>query len=595
MKDLLLEVERPGRYIGSEFNSLSKNDLKKGLKFAICFPNTYEIGMSNLGLRIIYGLLNSQSDIRCERFFLPAPDMLGFIKSAKHTRHTKYTSAAKLSSLESGRSLSEFDIVGFSLQYELDYTNVLHMLDISNLPFLSKERNQAHPLIIAGGPALGNPEPIAEFFDIILIGEAEEALLELIAEFRKWTHTLDRSSLLEKLAKIEGVYVPGLYEPSYRRNRSFKDLRVRSDRMPSSVKRRFVKDLDAVFFPTSWITPYISIVHDKILVELMRGCPHSCYFCQARVFYFPFRIRSKEKVLQLAYEAQEASGYEALGLLGLSVSDHPQIKDILNSLIEIFRSQCVAVSLGSLRPTSIISELLEQIVQIKKGGLTLAIESGSAWLRKLINKQVDLEATKNLIAKASDLGFRKIKLYFMYGLPFEEEKDLEAIADTIYELSQIRGKGGRRLFFTISINPFVPKAHTVFQWHPMDDLETLEKKRRFLKSAVFKRLKTVKLDFRSAESSFIEAIFSRGDRRLSKVIIEAFRKGAILDSYGDYFKFSLWQEALETTGLDVNHYVYRNISLDEKLAWDHIDINYSKEKLKSEYEKVCQFAGDRQP
>ncbi len=581
MQDPLLKVKKPGRYIGSEFNSVVKSRSNVAVKFAICFPDFYEVGMSNLGLRIIYGLLNKREDCLCERFFLPDMDMLGLIRGGEF----------KFGSIESGCGMKDFDLIGFSISHELTYTSILHILDIAGIPFYSKDRDEQHPLIIAGGPALSNPEPVADFFDLILIGEAEDALPQLIDEFKAWRNKLSRKELLLKLSNIEGIYVPSLFEPQYNKDNSFQCLKPVLDGA-NIVKHRSVKDLDASFYPVDWLVPYVAIVQDRIYLEVMRGCPHACHFCQARVFYSPLRFRSKERILKLALEAQEKSGYEELSLLGLSSSDHPEIQEIASSLIDCLKSQCFSVSLGSLRPDVKIEKLLETIAGVKKTGLTLAIESASPRLRKLINKKVDLEALKKLVAFSYRRGYRRIKLYLMFGLPFETQEDLSSIPELIHELGRIDGAFRRDLNFTLSLNPFIPKPHTVFQWHAFEGMDSLEKKQQFLKSAILKKMRNVKIDFRSLQGSFIEAILSRGDRRLSKFIFAAFKNGAILDSYSDHFNFDCWQKALESSNVDLDYYLYRRIPLEENLAWDIIEMGVSKEKLKTDFLEVLNQAGE---
>lgn len=585
MQDPLLSVKKPGRYIGGEFNSVIKSKSGILVKFAICFPDFYEVGMSNLGLRIIYGLLNNIADCLCERFFLPDLDMLALIRNG----------GFKFGSLESGCEMKDFDIVGFSISHELTYTSILHILDIAGIPLYSKDRDEHHPLIIAGGPALGNPEPVADFFDIVLIGEAEDALPQLISEFKILHKKLNRRELLEKLSQIEGLYVPSLFEPQYNEDKHFKCLKPARDTKINPVKRRFVKDLDASFYPVDWIVPYVSIVQDRIFLELMRGCPHKCHFCQARVFYSPLRFRSKDKLMQLALLAQEKSGYEELSLLGLSSSDHPDIQEIAGSLINCLKSQCVSVSLGSLRPAVKIEKLLETISGAKKTGLTLAIESASSRLRKLINKNVDLKALKELIAFSYRRGYRRIKLYFMFGLPFETQEDLSLIPELICELGLIDGVFRRDLNFTLSLNPFIPKPHTVFQWHAFEAASSLEQKQKFLKSAILKKMRNVKIDFRSLNTSLVEALLSRGDRRISKLIFTAFKNGAILDSYSDYFNFSYWQNAFDSCNIDIDYYLYRRIPVEENLAWDIIDMGISKEGLKEEFRKNLNQAEKETP
>ncbi len=583
MEDILLKVKKPSRYIGAEVNSVVKDWEDSSLKFAICFPGLYEVGMSNLGLRIIYGLLNSQNDYLCERLFMPDLDMLKLINNNE----------AKFSSLESGRALRDFDIIGFSIQHELDYTNILHMLKLGGIPFYSQERTSNYPLIIAGGPGLSNPEPVAEFFDLILIGEAEEALLEVMSQIKDCRSKLNRRELLEHLANIEGIYVPALYQPIYDSHSNFQSLVAKSKAAPKAIKHRFVKNLDSSFFPTHWLVPYIQIVHDKILLELMRGCPRSCNFCQARVFYSPLRLRSKDRIIELALSAQSASGYEEISLLGLSACDHPFIAEIVTKLIDEFKDKRVAVSLGSLRPTPAISSLLDKVSQIKKSGLTLAIESASEWLRNILNKKVDLEELKQLVEKCYYQGYRRIKFYFMFGLPFENQEDLKAIAELLYTLAHMGGVFKRDILFTVSINPFIPKPQTVFQWHPMEELASLKTKKSFLISQIAKKLRYVKVDFRSLEASLLEALLARGDRRFSKLIIEAFERGAIFDSYGDCFDFSIWQEAFEQVKLNIADYAYKQIPTNRDLPWDHIDMGFDKQKLRKDYEDILEIGRKR--
>jgi radical SAM family uncharacterized protein len=503
--EFFLKVKKPGRYLGREWNICCKETEEARIKFALGFPDLYEVGMSNLGLRILYGLLNEVPDVACERFFAPDIDMEQLLLE----------SGRGICSLESARPLKEFDFLGFSLGYELSYTNVLNILRLANIPLRSGERDKRYPLVIAGGPCCVNPEPMHSFFDMFVIGEAEEAILEIIDLYRRIAPlfrkgTLSKEELLIEFSRIEGVYAPVLYEAHYEAGR-FKELRPRLRELPLRIKKRFVADLENAYFPVKWLVPYIQIIHDRITLELMRGCPYACRFCQARLQYFPFRRRSPAKALELALAAYKCTGYEELSLAGLSLGDYPGIEELIKKLVDFFQDKAVAVCVPSLRPKGIIGDISSAVAAIKKTGLTLAPEAASEKLRRIINKELNLEELEATLVGAYRLGYRHVKLYFLAGLPGEEGSDLEAIIQFCEQASRLR----KRLNLPpaevhTSVNTLIPKPHTAFQWFAGLGLEAMRHKEHYLKSRLKSR--KIKLDFHPPEMSFLEALLSRGDR-----------------------------------------------------------------------------------
>ncbi|MCX5700938.1 MAG: TIGR03960 family B12-binding radical SAM protein [Candidatus Omnitrophica bacterium] len=578
-EDILLNVRKPAQYIGREFNCIRKDFEKCRIKFAISFPDLYEVGMSNLGLRIIYGLLNNLSDVVCERVFSPQPDLEEILRA----------SSRELLTLESGRRLIEFDFLGFSLGSELDYTNVLNILELGGLPLKAQLRNQSHPLVIGGGPATMNPEPMHEFFDFFVIGEAEELTLEIIDLYRSCkdeykSAKMSKQDLLLKLSQLEGVYVPSFYKVDYDQTGKVLEFKPKINGISSKVKKRIIPDLNLSYYPLSWLVPYIEIIHDRITLEIMRGCPNKCRFCQARSQYFPFRQRNRENILNLAQELYNCTGYDELSLAGLSVSDHAQLEEISVDLMKLFDTKGVGLSLPSIKAKALVGEVSSIIAKFKKTSLTFAPEAGTERLRNVLCKDFNSEEFFSSLERSYLSGYQHVKLYFMIGLPGEREEDLDAIVDFSIRVSELRRKAGLPAAgVNISINALIPKPHTPFQWFPMQDLEAIKIKQEYI-SKKTKKNRRIKLSFHNSTMSFIEGIFSRGDRRLSKVVLNAFKKGARLDAWSDYFNFDIWISAFREEGIDPDFYLAAKDKF-ELLPWDFIDTRIDKEALILEFNK----------
>ena len=578
IEDLFVNVHRPAQYLGNEWNASQKDFASSLVSFALGFPDLYEVGMSNLGLRIIYGVLNNMPGVVCERFFALEADMEASLKNAKR----------RLFSWESNQALINFDLLGFSLGSELNYTNVLSILDLAGLPLESALRNQEYPLVIAGGPCTLNPEPLADFFDLFIIGEAEEAIVELLHLYRKYKDDyraarLSKEDLLIELSKIQGVYAPSLYQPDYNADAELINFSPRFSGLPLKIKKRIVSDFDAAYFPCNWMVPYVQTIHDRITLEIMRGCANRCRFCQARSQYYPLRIRSKEKIISLAKLAQSSSGYEELSLAGLSVGDYPGIEDLVSDLTNSFSQQAVNLSLPSLKAKALLGNVSTLIAKIKKTGLTFAPEAGTHRLRQAMAKDFSEEEFFQAIAQAYRAGYQHLKLYFLIGLPGERQEDLQGIIDFAQAASDEKRKiNGSAAQINISINPLIPKPHTPFQWLKMDALEVIKEKQHYLKSHC--KNKRLKFNFHDFQMGFLEGVLSRGDRLLGKVILLAYQKGARFDAWSNHFSFSKWQEAFSESGINPQRY------LDEKstssvLAWDFIDTGIAKEDLLAELNK----------
>jgi radical SAM family uncharacterized protein len=578
LDDILLQVNKPARYIGQEWNVSRKIFDKAYIKFVLCFPDLYELGMSNLGLRIIYGILNAIPDVTCERIFSCQEDMQDLLRQRK----------LEIFSLESKKMLREFDIVGFSLGSELDYTNVLNILEMGSIPLKADSRDQTNPLVIAGGPCVLNPEPVHDFFDFFVIGEAEDLILEVIDLYRREkdkfkSKKTSRQDLLTMFAQIEGIYVPSLYEVKYNSKGAIQEFRPKREGAPVRIKKRFVKDFGASYFPSDWLVPYIQIVHDRITLEIMRGCPNSCRFCQARSQYYPLRIRNPDNVLNLARDTYSRTGYEELSLAGLSVGDYPHMGILVTDLLKFFKEKAVGISLPSLKAKQIVGHLSSLVACVKKTGLTFAPEAGTVRLRNIIGKDFDEEAFFKVIEQASLTGYRHVKLYFMIGLPTEDKKDLDAIADlTMHVLESLNSIKNKARYVNISINTLIPKPHTPLQWFDMADVEKIKDKQNYLKNKI--RNKRAILNFHNRYMSFIEGILSRGDRRLSQVVLSAFKRGAKFDAWGNYFAINSWIGAFKECDIEPELYL-KERSTHEFLPWDFIDIGIEKETLIQEFNK----------
>ena len=571
LDELLLTVQKPGRYTGGEWNSIKKEWTPDRVKFLLAFPDVYEVGMSNLGVKILYGVLNGRDDCLCERTFSPWRDFEAVLRNNQ----------IELFSLESRRPIKDFDIIGFSLAYELSYTNVLNLLDLGGITRIASERSDDEPLVIAGGPACFNPEPMADFMDAFVIGDGEEVVGEIVDT---WKETRDqgppptrqragqagsRKRLLRKLAQIKGVYVPSLYKVEYNGDGTIGKFFPVADGVSATIEKRIVKDLDKAFYPTNQIVPNIQIVHDRIAIEIMRGCKHACSFCQATAIYRPCRERSKGRILELAKAAYGATGYDEISLLSLSSVDHSGLKDIVKDLNTAFYQKAVSISVPSLRIEDTLKDLPFLISRVKKSGLTFAPEAGSERLRKAVNKNIDIDKLFEAVFESFRAGWRHVKLYFMIGLPGEETDDLLKIAELIYKVSDARRAiDGKSASVTASINPFVPKPHTRLERVAMDSTETLEEKKAFLKDAM--RSRFVELDFHPFNMSYLEAVFATGDRRLGRVISEAWKRGARFDGWQDLFDFALWTESFAASGVDPRFYANREKGSGEILPWSFI-------------------------
>ncbi|MFH0918343.1 MAG: TIGR03960 family B12-binding radical SAM protein [Candidatus Omnitrophota bacterium] len=578
IEDLLVNVHRPAQYLGNEWNAGQKDFSSAGLSFALGFPDLYEVGMSNLGLRIIYGVLNNIPDVICERFFAPEEDMEAALKSARR----------RFFSWESNQELISFDLLGFSLGSELNYTNVLSILDLAGLPLESGLRNQGYPLVIGGGPCTLNPEPLADFFDLFIIGEAEEAVVELLDLYRKYKDDykaarLTKEDLLIQLAKIEGVYAPALYRADYDPGGSLVNFSPRFASLPLKIKKRIVSDFDAAYFPDHWMVPYVQTIHDRITLEIMRGCPNRCRFCQARSQYYPLRLRSKEKIISLADLAYACSGYEELSLAGLSVGEYPGIETLVADLTDRFSQRAVNLSLPSLKAKALLGDVTTLIAKIKKTGLTFAPEAGTPRLREALAKDFSEPEFFQAIARAYQAGYQHLKLYFLIGLPGERQEDLQGIIDFAQKASDEKRKiNGTAAQINISINPLIPKPHTPLQWLKMDSLEAIKEKQSYLRSHC--KNKRFKFNFHDFQMGFLEGVFSRGDRLLGKVILCAYKKGARFDAWSNYFYFTKWQEAFAETGVDPQKYLAEK-STASVLPWDFIDTGIDKEYLIEEFKQ----------
>ncbi len=589
IESVLKSVEKPGRYIGGEFGSIVKNKSDIACRFAFCFPDTYEIGMSNLGVRILYDVLNRDEDIWCERAYMPWVDMKEKMEQYE----------IPLYALESGDPVRDFDLVGFSLQYEMCYTATVAMLKLAGIPIYSRERGEDMPIIIAGGPCVYNPEPVADFFDLINIGEGEEVLVEISRLYieMKRDGSYTRFAFLRRAAEIEGVYIPSLYEVKYNGDGTIASFTPTQQGVPTKIKKRIVADLDKAPYPEKLLMPYIQTVHDRIVLEVYRGCIRGCRFCQAGMVYRPIREKSSERLCELAKCLYENTGYDEISLISLSISDYSDLPSLTDGLLEWTDDERVSLSLPSLRLDSFSEELMKRVSSVRQGGLTFAPEAGTQRLRDVINKNV----TEDDLRRAVDIAFRggknSVKLYFMNGLPTETLEDIEGIAataktvvDCYFALPKPQRPAGG-ISVTVSVSCFIPKPFTPFQWEAQDSLESLTEKQKHLKDAITD--KRVRYTYHDAKVSVIEAVLARGDRRLAPAIAKAVEMGAMLDAWDEFFDYDRWMAAFDACGIDVSFYTTRGFSLDEILPWDMIDIGVTKAYLMRERERA--YAGKTTP
>jgi radical SAM family uncharacterized protein len=569
---ILYQVTRPARYTGGEWNGVSKDWEKTALKFALAYPDVYEVGMSNMALPILYEILNSQPDVLAERVFTPWVDMEAALRAA----------GIPLLSLESKRPLQDFDVIGFSLDYELTYTNVLNILDLGQIPVLAKERTDTHPIVIAGGSCCLNPEPMAEFIDLFVIGDGEEALVELLDIFREWKQNkASRKELLKQAAAIPGVYVPAFYKSEYGPDGMFKGITPTEPEAKPVIQRRIADKLPPPV--TRPVVPYIEVVHDRGAVEIQRGCTRGCRFCQAGILYRPLRQRPQAEIIKTVGELIANCGYDEVSLVSLSTSDYPKIEELVANLARQYKN--LALSLPSLHIDSFSLKLLESLPARRKTGLTFAPEAGSERLRQVVNKGTTEDKILATAEAAFARGWRSLKLYFMLGLPTETMEDIEAIVQLVAKIRATgRGTKGGMPQVRISLSTFIPKPHTPFQWVAQDSEEQLNAKHEVLKAGL--RRKGSRLSWRDPEVSLLEAALSRGDRRLGKVIHDAWKSGSTFDAWDERFNYQNWLNAFKKSGLEPAVYGQRERSLDEALPWAHIDPGVTIEFLKKEYQRA---------
>ncbi|HJV35678.1 TIGR03960 family B12-binding radical SAM protein [Geomonas sp.] len=573
--NILLSVEKPARYMGGEMGTVTGREGE--LTFVLAFPDVYEIGMSHLGLQVLYGVLKEVPWISPERVYAPWPDLEEMLRSE----------GKPLVTLEDGTPLTKADILGFTLQYELSYTNILNMLDLSGIPLLAAERDERYPLVLGGGPCAYNPEPLADFFDAFLIGDGEEAVIEIAACVRDWKkEALSKAVLLERLSKIAGVYVPSFFQVSYKDGGEIDRITPLREGY-SSVRRRFVADLEKALYPTKPVVPFLKTVHDRVSVEISRGCTRGCRFCQAGYIYRPVRERSPERVFEIVEEALANTGYDEVSLLSLSTGDYGCLTPLLKGLMDRYAAKKKAVSLPSMRVGSLSPEMAEEVRRVRKTGFTLAPEAGSERLRSVINKGISEADLLDNARAVYSAGWRLIKLYYMIGLPTETMEDVQGIVDISREVKRqgkLAGSGGD---VNVSVSSFVPKPHTPFQWEPQISEEEIIEKQRYLRG----ELKKKKLIMKWQESSLsvMEGVFARGDRRLSRLLIEAHRLGCRFDGWWEHFDRNKWEQAFQNAGLDPRFY-HRRRELDETLPWDHLDCGVSREFLIAERKASLQGA-----
>lgn len=577
---MLDQVQKPTRYTGGEMNTQLKPWDSAKLHFAFCFPDTYEVGMSHLGMKILYAAMNQQPDMLCERAFMPWVDMMDLMKQEK----------VPLFTLESRSPLSAFDVVGFTLQYEMSYSNILAMLELGGIPLLRENRREEDPIVVAGGPCAFNPEPLADFIDAFMVGDGEEQILDLnrvIMQGRE--EGASRMTILKRLCAIRGVYVPALYDVKYNEDGTIASMKPNCPEAPEKVLKAIIPDLDKAFYPTEIPVPYMEIIHDRIMLEIMRGCTRGCRFCQAGILYRPVRERSLEHLVELAQQLENTTGYEEISLSSLSSGDYTCLAELIRELIRRLDEKHVSISLPSLRLDSVLKDSLEATQKEKKTSLTFAPEAGTQRLRDVINKGVTEEDLMSKVSDAFHGGWSSVKLYFMMGLPTETTEDLDGIADLAKKVVDAyfavpRGERAKGLRVVCSASVFVPKPFTPFQWEPQDTQEMVREKQSHLREKL--RIKGVTFNYHESDLSYLEACFARGDRRMGQVLLRAYQKGCMLDGWTELFKYDMWREAFAELGIDPAFYAYRRREKDEIMPWDVIDCGVTKEFLWREKEKA---------
>ena len=575
----LQHVEKPARYMGGEWNSVAKNHSEVDVTMAFAFPDVYEVSMSHLGIKILYGIVNERPDAAAERVFAPWHDMEAEMRNRE----------IPLFSLETKTPIRDFDLLAFTLQYEMCYTNIINMLDLAGIPFYGKDRDLSFPLLIGGGPCVYNMEPIADFFDVVSIGESEDWINEFIdlykAEKEKGFPG-GKEAFLRKAAQIEGTYIPSLYEPQYTESGEFAGMKVLAEEAPAIVKKRIVEDMEAAFYPTKPVVPYLDIVHDRAVLELFRGCLRGCRFCQAGMLYRPVRERTPERLVQLAKEIIANTGYNEISLMSLSSADYSKLPELVDMLMEEFKDKQVSVSLPSLRIDAFSIDIAKKVQQVRKSGLTFAPEAGSQRMRDVINKGVSEEDLMSACENAFKSGWNTVKLYFMMGLPTETDEDVAGIADLAYKVLDLHREitGKRNGKVTVSCSFFVPKSHSPYQWYGQQDVEEIHRKQKYLKSLINNR--NISYHYHDGYTGYLEAVFARGDRRLAASVVEAWKLGCKFDGWTEFFNYDTWMQAFKNTNIDPEYYARRNRDFSEALPWDHLDDTVSKEFLRREWERA---------
>lgn len=579
VQKILPLVQKPGRYTGGELNSVIKDKSKVDLRYAFCFPDSYEIGMSHLGIKILYSLSNARDDVWCERVFAPWHDM------EKEMRER----SIPLYALESGDPLSEFDMIGFTLQYELSYTNVLNMLDLAGIPIRSSDRESLTPLVVGGGPCACNPEPMADFFDLFMLGDGEDVtneVIDLLIACKK--EGVSKREFLSRAAKIGGVYVPSLYDVAYNDDGTIKEVTPK-DGAPEKVTKRVVKDLDSVHYPDKFVVPFVDVVHDRVVHEILRGCIRGCRFCQAGFIYRPIREKSPDTINEQCKMLCESTGYDEISLSSLSTSDYTHLEELMGKLLSWTEDYKVNIALPSLRVDNFSEKLMEHLKKVRRSGLTFAPEAGTQRLRDAINKNVTEEEMLRTARNAFSGGWTSVKLYFMLGLPTETYDDVAGIAELAQKVvgefynnpDRPKGKGVQ---VNISVASFVPKPFTPFQWASQDTIDELVSKQNHLLSSV--KTKKISVSYHKVNISFLEGVFARGDRRLCDVVEYAWKNGCKFDSWDDSFLFDVWLDAFDKCKIDPLFYTSRKREYSEILPWDHLDYGIRKQFLIDENEKA---------
>lgn len=584
--EILLKVDKPARYIGNEVNSIMKNKEDVDIRFAFVFPDVYEIGMSHLGIQILYDMFNRRDDIWCERVYSPWTDLDKIMREEK----------IPLFALESQDPIKDFDFIGITIQYEMCYTNILQVLDLAQIPLFAKERTEDHPIVIGGGPCTYNPEPLADFFDLFYIGEGETVYYDLMDRYKEWKASgRSKHEFLEMAAEIPGIYVPAFYDVTYKEDGTIASFTPNNKHAKERIDKQMVLDVSNTYYPEKPVVPFIKATQDRVVLEIQRGCIRGCRFCQAGMLYRPTRERNVEVLKEYAYKMLKNTGHEEISLSSLSSSDYSQLQELVTFLIEEFKGKGINISLPSLRIDAFSLDVMSKVQDIRKSSLTFAPEAGSQRLRNVINKGLTEDIILEGAGQAFEGGWNRVKLYFMLGLPTETEEDMKAIAhlaDKIarryYEIPKDQRNGKCQIVASTSF--FIPKPFTPFQWAPMLNKEDYIARANIVNHEMKAQLnhKSLKYNWHEADVTVMEGIFARGDRRVGKALLEAYRLGCLYDSWGEHFKYDLWIQAFENTGVDIAFYNLRERSLDEVLPWDFIHIGVSKEFLKREWKNALE-------